>query len=73
MKLRQAEKILKRISIEGENNQRYGTPLPKSWGKLMCLWHKAQAVFNHHCIPIGRMANKWANEYTAKISKRTRE
>ncbi len=73
MKLRQAEKILKRVSIEGKNYQWYGIPLSKSWHKLISKAHKAQAVFNHHCIPIGRMTNKWSNEHIAKICNMTKE
>ncbi len=73
MKLRQADKILKRVSIESWNNQRFGIPLSKSWHKLMCKAHKARAVHNHHRIPFGRIANKWGNEYIAKICKRTKK
>lgn len=72
MKLRQATKIIKRVSTESWNNRWYGKPLPKSWRKLLNKMHKAQAVFNHHCIPFGRIANKWGNDYTAKICKATR-
>lgn len=72
MNLRQARKIIKRISIEGGNNKWYGTPLPKTWHKLMCMLHKANAVFNHHCGPYGRMANKWVNDHVAKMCKEHR-
>ncbi len=72
MKLRQAIKIVKRVSTEGMKHRWYGKPLPKNWRKLASKMHKAQAVFNHHCIPFGRMANKWSNGHTAKICKATR-
>lgn len=73
MKLRQARKILKRIYEESFRNQMYGTPLPKSWRRLLCAWHRANAVNNHHNGPIGRAANKWANDYLGKISKNSRK
>lgn len=73
MNLRQAKKILKRISIEGGNNKWYGTPLPKSWRKLMCMWHKANAIYNKHSGIVGRNANKWANDHVAKICKEHKE
>lgn len=73
MKLRQAIKILKRIHSAAYNHQLFGTPLPKSWRRYMSMWHKANAVYNHHCIPVGRCANNWANKYTAKLAKASRE
>ncbi len=69
MKLRQAEKILKRISICARDNNYYGTPLPRNWRRYMCLWHKANAVYNHHAVPFGREANRWANAHMAKMCK----
>ena len=50
MKLRHAEKIIRRVHTEGRRNQWYGTPLSKSWRKLASKMHKAQAVFNHHSL-----------------------
>ncbi len=66
MNLRKAKKNFKRISIEGKNYKRYGTPLLNTWRKLLSLWHKDNAVFNLHCIPIGRTTNRWTNDYSAK-------
>ena len=71
MKLRQAEKIIRRVHTEGRRNHWYGTPLSKSWRKLASKMHKAQAVVNHHS-PFGRMANEWANKYVPKMCKEMR-
>ncbi len=72
MKLRQATKILKRIHKAACHHQYYDIPLPKSWRRYMSMWHKANAVYNHHCIPVGRCANKWSNDYSAKLAKASR-
>ncbi len=69
MKLRQAEKILKRSSIACSHHHWYGTPLPKGWSRYKCIMHKADAVAFHHGGPFGRMANKWSNDHIAKICK----
>ncbi len=37
MNLRKAKKNFKRISIEGKNYKRYGTPLLNTWRKLLSL------------------------------------
>lgn len=72
MKLRQAKKIISRIYDCNRELQFLGTPLPKSWRRYMCLMHKATAVVQHHFVPYGRQANRWANEHTAKICKATK-
>lgn len=73
MKLRQAEKIVKRASIEAYHNRYYGTPLPKSWKRIVSMLLKARAVCNHHAIPFGRMANKWYNDNAARMAKESKE
>lgn len=73
MKLRQARKILKRIYEESFRNQMFDAPLPKSWKRLLSAWHRANAVANHHNGSIGRAANKWANDYLGKKSKKSRK
>lgn len=73
MKLRQSRKILKRIYEESFANKIFDTPLPKSWGRMMCMWHHANAVSNHHNGPIGRAANKWANDHLGKFSENARK
>lgn len=69
MKLRQAKKIIRRIYDCNRSLAYNETPLPKSWRRYMCLWHKANAVVQHHFVPFGRQANRWNNEHAAKFCK----
>lgn len=71
MKLRQAKKILARLREMHLHNGYYGTTYPPSWRRYVCMWHKAYAVFNHH-HPLGRLANKWANDNMARIIRESK-
>lgn len=73
MKLRQASKILRRIDSAAHDHQYYGKPLPRSWRRYMSMWHRANAVCNHHCGPFGRMANRWLNSQSANIHEATQK
>ncbi len=65
MKIRQAKKILRRhYRIELSYD-----PLPRCWRRYRCLWHKAIAVDNHHCGPLGRMNNRWMNDNASRYIK----
>ena len=69
MKLRQARKIMKRISkLKIRLKYVNGKPLPKNYRSIMSRENKAFATINHYSW-LGRRTNWINNQYMARMYK----